>query len=522
MAVPQFELDPHLWKPQTEALNKVIEHLDNGKDVCLQSPTGSGKTRMASELLRRADLRGEGACFYVNRKILISQTSHRFDDLGIRHGVRAADHDEGWDSFARIQICSAPTENIRVYKESPEQWFLHPSKLIIVDEAHIQKGSTMNRIIKDHKKNGAQVVLLSATPVGLHKMADEIVIGGTMKEFRDCGALVPAIVRSIEQPDLSRVKRAPTGEFMMGAKMQKVYTQTIIGNVVDRWNRYNPDARPTMLYAPGKEESVWFTQQFEKAGVRWCHVDATDAWLDGKRYTLSRKVWAEILEQYIDGSIKGISCRFKLREGIDVPSTFHVILATPIGSIQSYIQTIGRALRAAPGKDSCLITDHGGNYLRHGSPNCDRPWQEMWKMTSSVASKLHESLIRNKAEPEPLRCPKCEGERLRGLKCPHCGHEHTKSVREVIQADGSLKIKEGDIIPRKHCMVRSDTQTKWDKLYWGYKRKGLKKSFSQMEAFFVQVHGYWPDRVLNNMPILDVHWYRNVPDLSPADLRIKA
>lgn len=523
-ATAPFTLDPSLWAPQKRCVEQVMEHVRSGKDVCLQSPTGSGKTKMASELLRWSAAELGGGAFYVNRKLLVSQTADRFDASGLPCGVRAADHEDRYDASAPIQVCSANTENARVYG-AKAIWNPHHCGLVVVDEAHIQKGKMMKKILEDHRRRGAKVVLLSATPVALSKMADKIVIGGTMKEFRDCGALVPAVVKSIEQPDLRKVKRTATGEYDMDGKKRRSYTQSIVGSVIDSWRAYNPDARPTMLYAPGVDESVWFTKQFEKAGVRWAHVDANDAVIDGNRQKLTRSLWEDIVGQYVDGSIKGICSRMKLREGVDVTSTYQIILATPIGSLQSYLQTVGRGLRASPdakyAKDHCLVTDHGGNYLRHGSPNRDRPWEVIWRMSSNTASKLHENQIRNQETPEPIRCPQCKGERLGGVTCPHCGHCHQKSQREVIQEDGRLVSVEGSLIKIPHRTTRSTTQAMWDKMFWGYKNKGLKLTFAQMEAFFQRTHGYLPERNLNNMPTETVNWHRHVKDVPFTDLRVE-
>jgi superfamily II DNA or RNA helicase len=506
-----------LWPPQLRAVQDVADKLSAGLDVCLQSPTGSGKTKMAIELMKWADYEFGGACFYVNRKLLVSQVAERLTAEKLHFGVRSASYSDMYDAEAPLQICSADTERARVYGDAPS-WKPHDCGLVVVDEAHIQKGGTMEAILKTHRSNGAKVLLLSATPVNLSTMADVLICGGTMQEYRECGAIVPAVVKSIEQPDMRKVKRSLTGEFVLDGKKRKIYTQTIIGNVIGRWEKYNPDARPTMLYAPGKAESVWMTQQFEKRGVRWCHVDATEAYLDGKRVTLSRTLWQEILQQYIAGAIKGISSRFKLREGIDVPTTYHAILATPIGSIQSFLQTVGRPLRAAEGKDHALITDHGGNYWRHGSPNVDRDWETLWKLKEGAASSLHQDAIRNKEAKEPIRCPECETERRGGNKCPICGHEHAKSSRRIIMENGSITTKEGLLVKTRVEREFHDTQEKWNNLYWGYKRKKLSMSFAQMEAYFVQLHGYWPPRTLNNMPKTYYHWRCPVHTVPYEDL----
>jgi superfamily II DNA or RNA helicase len=340
-----------------------------------------------------------------------------------------------------------------------------------------------------------------------------------MKEYRDCGALVPAIVKSIEQPDLRKVARNKTGEYILDGKKRGIYTQSIVGNVIDRWKKYNPDARLTMLYAPGKAESVWFTEQFMKIGVPWCHVDATDAVVDGKRVKLSRKLWEEILERFKDGNIKGLSSRFKLREGVDVPAVYHCILATPIGSLASYVQTIGRVLRYSDETpDHVLVTDHGGNYLRHGSPNHDRPWDQWWGLPEHAISEMHVNGIRDKKEPEPIRCPMCEGERRSGLKCPHCGYEHEKSRRKVIMEDGKMVEVDGHLIKPRYVKREKDTEEKWKKLFWGYRRKGVSATFNQMEGYFAHLHGYHPPRDLPLMPKVLGHWYRKVCDIDLKDL----
>src|SRR5690606_18136004 len=108
------------------------------------------------------------------------------------------------------------------------------------------------------------------------------------------------------------------------------------------WERYNPDARPAVAYWPDGACSVWGTEQFVERGVPWAHVDANDAIIpeirriDGvktiitRRVKLNRGIWLEILERFRAGEIKGLSSRFKLREGVDVPQIYHAILATPI------------------------------------------------------------------------------------------------------------------------------------------------------------------------------------------------
>jgi superfamily II DNA or RNA helicase len=517
-----FSWSPGLWVPQERGLTQTVEELSKGSRVCLYGPTGSGKTTQAYELMRWAESRGRKTCFYVNRRLLLGQTYERFTTGGLYCGIRAADYGDKYCFGAPHQICSADTERSRVFTEKMEDavWRPHDAGLIIIDETHIQKTETMRRIMDHYESRGAMIVGLTATPVGLSDWYDKLVISGSMAEYRDCKALVPAVVKSIEQPDLSRVKRNATGEYVLDGQKRKIYTQTIVGSVIARWKQFNPHARPTMLFAPGKAESVWFTEQFEKIGVPWVHVDATEAVVDGKRATLTRALWDEIVERYKDGSVKGLSCRFKLREGIDLPATYHAILATPIGSLASYVQTVGRVLRYSPETpDEVLITDHGGNYWRHGSPNRDRDWEAWWTLPEHAISNWRLKQISEGKMEESIVCPVCFTERLSGIKCPKCSHTHEKSKRHVVMEDGRMVTKEGKMVPRKRIKTKPDTDTKWMKMYYGYARsKTNNQSFEQMYAFFQHENGYCPPRDLPFMPKRPEHWYCKVKDLDPSDL----
>ncbi len=132
---PAFTLDPRLWTPQVRSINKTIEQLEAGKKVCLYSPTGSGKTIMGLELMRWAQSRGAGGIFYVNRKLLIQQTSDKFTAAGLPHAIRAAEFEDSFDETMPFQVASADSERARVYKSG--RWNLHdvgPGGIVLIDE----------------------------------------------------------------------------------------------------------------------------------------------------------------------------------------------------------------------------------------------------------------------------------------------------------------------------------------------------------------------------------------------------
>lgn len=513
-----YTFSPGLWSPQLYSLERSTDLIARGRDTCIYGPTGGGKTTVAIELFRWADDRQWSTAFYTNRKLLTDQTAKRFNEAGLDYGVRAADFEHDCNPQSPHQICSAPTEHSRVVQRV--SMAIHPADLVVIDEVHMQSADTMQNLIRLHKEAGAKAIVgLTATPIGVNHLFDELVISGRLADYRACGALVPAMVKCIEQPDMRKVKRNKTGEFVVDGKKKAIYTQTIVGNVIDRWKKYNPDARPALLYAPDVAGSIFFTEQFNKQGVNWCHVDATDTILDGKKAKLTVERWREILERFQAGDIKGISSRFKLREGIDIPSAYHCILATPIGSLASYIQTIGRILRYSPQTpDLVLVTDHGGNRWRFGSPNHDQPWTEFWDLPEAACSNYFFGTVQGGKSPEPIRCPKCETERNGGSKCPSCGFEHEKSSREVIMENGEMKEVEGSLIKSRRVRQHLDTQEIWTRMYWGF-RKNTDQTFNQLEGFFFREHGYYPPRDLNHMPAVEADWYRKVKDVPNDRIR---
>ena len=517
-----YKLPDYLWPPQARGIRETMDLLAQDKSVCLYGPTGSGKTTMATELFKWIASMGGTGAFYLNRKLLIPQTAARFRQAGLHFGIRAADYEDCYDYYAPFQICSADTERARVFKK--QVWPFRPAWLTIVDEAHIQKSRIMAEILKRMRDEGGKVVLLTATPIGLSRWVDELVVSGTMQEYRECKAIVPAKCFSLKQPDMSKVERNLTGEFVMDGEKKRIYTQTIVDDVLVSWRKHNPDARPSLLYAPDVAGSVWFADQFQRQGVNWAHVDATDCVVDGLRARLTRPMWAEILERFKANDIKGISSKFKLREGLDVPEAYFACLATPIGSLASYLQTIGRILRySAATPDSVIVCDHGGNYLRHDSPNAQRPWRAWWDLPEHVVSKWHDSRIREKKEKEPIRCPKCGMERRGGIQClnPACKFIHAKSMREVIMADGTIELKEGNLINPKYYSLRSDTEKKWTDLYFSWKRskKCKGKSFNQLAGWFAHKNHYHPPRNLPWMPIVDSDWARPIGDVAANQLQ---
>lgn len=525
--------------------------------TCVTSPTGGGKSFIAAMLIEEWLAAGEKVILYTNRRMLVDQLHRTLAAHGLEPAMRAAGHEENHD--APLQVASIQTENSRVRKRKTRELF--PATRVLIDEAHLQCGDMASDIVTGHIGAGAFIVGLTATPLDIGPMYDKLIVAGTNSELRGCGLLVPAQHFGPDEPDMKGIKReADCDELtekevktLMGAVVNGRATkqlEALHGRVWHHFERLNPDRRPTILFAPGVAESLWFAEQFTKMGVNAAHIDGQDVWVEGEFHKTSTDVRRQVMEASKDGRLKVICNRFVLREGIDCPWLAHGIFATVFGSLQSYLQSGGRLLRASPGLEFVTVQDHGGNWWRWGSLNEDREWR--LDGTARMLSGMRADRMRRKACPqcerfgptrdcsvcqkyrEPGRCPVCAkivGVVIPGKKCPWCDavflHGGKKS-RPVVTSDGELKEMTGDIFrPRRVC-DRNDAQHIWERIYFGSfppknpeKLKRWKpRTFKQAEAVFAYKNNWtWPSHDLPFMPIDPADWYRHVHEVPRSRLK---
>ncbi len=505
-----------LWDHQQTAIDETLAAIAGGqRRVLLTAPTGAGKTLIAIELIRKWIAGGLRVVLYTNRRLLVDQLSRVLEEQGITHGVRAAGYDD--ELHLDVQISSIQTEGSRVLKK--ETWNLHPAQRVLVDEAHLQKEKTAQAILSRHTQDGAAVVGMTATPIDLGGLYDHLIVAGTTSQLRRCGALVAADHYGPDEPDLRHIgpKLLSGQDPTEKENREAILRPGVFGRVFENWQRLNPDARPTILFGPDVAGSLWFAEQFWRKGVPSAHVDGEEVWVNGKSYRRTRNndPANDILEGSRNGEITVLCNRFVLREGIDAPWLAHGILATVFGSLQSYLQSGGRLLRSHPRLEAVTVQDHGGNWHRFGSLNADR----QWKLTDTARGLVNSRVerLRDKKEPEPIRCPECN-RILSRFKCV-CGYEipSGKRSRPVIQADGTLKTVSGDIYRPRKTESKPDTLKLWQREY--YRALHSRKTFSQAAGWFFHQHGYWPPRNLPLMPQSNEDWGRKVCDVERERLR---
>jgi hypothetical protein len=306
------------------------------------------------------------------------------------------------------------------------------------------------------------------------------------------------------------------------------------GRVFPNFNRINPERRPTILFAPGVRESIWFAEQFTANGVPAAHVDGDHVWLDGQLRERgndpNRDPINEIRDRSEAGDITVVCNRYVLREGIDFPWLSHGILATVYGSLASYLQSVGRLLRAYPGVSTKTLQDHGGNWHRHGSVNADRDWnigdtaaihaaRRNDRLRDKRCRRCRAALIRGNPwcpacsflnEVEARLCPQCFCVLVAG-KCKACGFDcrGVKRSRPLVLPDGTLKHVAEDLYPSRRYTSTEWAAKKWERMYWRSLQPAARnRTFAQAAALFAMENKWsWPARDLPFMPKQECDYY---------------
>jgi len=109
-----------------------------------------------------------------------------------------------------------------------------------------------------------------------------------------------------------------------------------------------------------------------------------------------------------------------------------IVMARPTKSMGLYRQCCGRGLRVSPGKEDCIIFDHGGVIEEHGFLEDEIEWsldgkEKAWKKPEPKES-----------EPRTVICRVCH-QIFKGLKaCPVCGTELISFGKKIETVDVEL------------------------------------------------------------------------------------
>ena len=433
-----------LWPFQNEVMDETREALRSHKSVLIQSPTGSGKTQIASKMLETVSKRDKLGFFICHRRELVDQTADTFERNGIHYGFIAATYPKNY--YQKIQICSIDTLKNRV-----ENLKLDPS-FIIWDEAHHLGAAGWARVKAAYPN--AYHVGLSATPkrldgTGLDSQFDYLVQGKQVHWLIEQGYLAEYKLFSVPGVDLTGV-HTKMGDYVKGESEKAMDKPKITGDIIDHWRRIAAGRR-TIGFAVTVRHSKRLAALFNQAGIPAAHLDGETAKVE--RREKLRDLATGRLQVVFNVGLFGEGYDIASNSGVDGTVIECVIDAAPTQSLGAYLQRCGRALRKQPGHS--IILDHAGNAMRHGLP-CD---ERYWSLDGRVRSE------RSDSDTEPtvsvIQCQSCYYVYQNSPACPNCGH--VNEGRKIKEVAGELEEIDPATMRRQHNMEmrkqQSDAQT---------------------------------------------------------------
>jgi DNA repair protein RadD len=307
---------------QASAIEATRDAYRKTRAVCLVAPTGSGKTIMGCEVVRRTleskpDLRALWLC---HRRELKAQAEASLEAI--------VGHSDRWE-VSTVQA-------LLRRDEAP------PAGLLVYDECHHYRAEQWAGVADSYP--GAWSLGLTATPqrpdgVGLGSMFGELVVAAQYSELIDAGHLVPC---ETMRPDR-----------FLGSR----------GVAVDPVQAYldHAQGRQAFIFAPRVEHCHELAERLAFAGVSAEVID----------HTTPKAERDDRLGAFRCGRLRALVNVYTLTEGVDVPAAAVCILARGVNHASQFLQIVGRVMRPHPDKDRALLLDLSGSSHLHGLPGED-------------------------------------------------------------------------------------------------------------------------------------------------------
>jgi len=339
---------------QKEAADSIFESWKTFQSVLCVMATGLGKTRVASEVVKR--IQPKRALFLVDRAELAYQAQEQIlKATGLESEIEMASHKVESTLFSNKQVLISTIQTQCAGKNGGRMKKFKPSDfdVLILDEAHGSVAPTWKKTIEHYKQNpNLKILGLTATPDRADETAMGIVFEHVAYEFEilrgiEEGWLVPIVpnVKHLLELDYSHV-RTSAGD-LNGADLAAVMEQEkIVQGIVDESVR-----------VIGDKKAIAFMHSVEQADM--CHKvfnrhrEGMATFIHGGTPEFERR---KKLKDFTEGRIQVLcNCGIAI-QGVDVPDVHYIIMGKPTKSRARFTQMIGRGTRTLPGTLSELYS----------------------------------------------------------------------------------------------------------------------------------------------------------------------
>jgi superfamily II DNA or RNA helicase len=356
---------------------QIYEQWKHHNSIMLQMPTGTGKTRLFTSIVK--DIQRHSSNIKTPIRVLIiahrNELIHQISEsvgfkYGLAHGIIMSKY---WQQEKLpVQVASVQTLIRRI-----EEWKPKHFDYIIIDEAHHSLANSYQKICSVFPK--AKILGLTATPyrlngAGFTNMFDNLIQSEPIYEFIKKGYLSPYTYYSISptsdtQKLINGIKQFDfDGDYSESALTKIFDTNKIRANLFDTYKKY-AWGKKGIIYTINIGHNEHVCRVFNEGGVIAKAIDSRTEFSERKK----------IIDDFRAGKIE-VLCNVNIfSEGFDCPDVEFIQLARPTKSLSMYLQQVGRGFRVYQDKNNLIILDNVGLYNSFGLPSISRNWRKYFE-----------------------------------------------------------------------------------------------------------------------------------------------
>lgn len=362
-------MDSAIRPYQTRIVQEALSSTLLGKSTLIEMATGTGKTRVASELVK--ELPGRVLWIAHRTELIWQATRSLHETTGEDIGQELPDIHS-----SRQRIVTASKDTIRQVKRLDRLSLNYePFRFIVVDEAHHAVAKTYQDIF-DAWPDAVRIGL-TATPDrmdrnSLGRLFESCTTPYTIVQGVNDAWLVPVKAKRcrVQAVDLSSVGTV-AGDFAQG-ELEAVMAseQTIHGCVSALLDRTG--SRPTIVFCPGVDSAVRTVEVLHRYKGLCARIVTGQTDPDQRRHAFQE--FGKSYQFLVNVQVA--------TEGTDLPAAACIAIMRPTKSRSLFVQMLGRGLRPQPGilgtgpdqrkgwigssaKPDCLVLDFVGVTGRH-------------------------------------------------------------------------------------------------------------------------------------------------------------
>ena len=379
-----------LYEYQKDMLRQIEDAFVTHQSVMVQMPTGTGKTILISEVVKREERRVKNPCVWivVHRRELVEQIK---ETLERRLGTSL---DAEREKSSVIEVFSIQWLS-RHYQELEER----PS-LIVIDEAHHAVAKTYEEVMNAYpnaKKLGVTATPCRLTKRGFTDLFEVLLCSHSIPKFIKEGYLsdfdyISLNPNSEDQKKIDGLeKRAADGDYSIAEMQEVLDCKPSIERLYQTIKEFAA-GKKGIVYAINIEHAEHIAEYYREQGLAAVAISSKtpkeerrrmiELFKEGsagdKPYCASLSLFTTVGKDETPKEIQILVNVDLFGEGFDCPDVEFIQLARPTLSLAKYLQMVGRGLRVAKGKECCTLLDNVGLYRLFGLPTTDWDWSCMF------------------------------------------------------------------------------------------------------------------------------------------------